>query len=114
MSNSFADIIEKASPSVVNIQSTRVIKASEQAGQQPIYVPIRSSGSFSEATARVAAIANPAPERRVRAWFRRHRRPIGYILTNNHVVDKATTVKVTFLTNASSRPKSWVRTRRPM
>ena len=33
LSNSFADIIEKASPAVVKISSTRVIKASEQQGQ---------------------------------------------------------------------------------
>ncbi len=33
LSNSFADIIEKASPAVVKISSTRVIKASEQQGE---------------------------------------------------------------------------------
>ncbi len=32
LSNSFADMIEKASPAVVKISSTRVIKASEQQG----------------------------------------------------------------------------------
>ncbi len=32
LSNSFADIVEKASPAVVKISSTRVIKASEQQG----------------------------------------------------------------------------------
>ncbi|HEY1216934.1 MAG TPA: hypothetical protein VGE93_25190, partial [Bryobacteraceae bacterium] len=34
ISNSFADVIEKASPAVVNISSVRVIKASEQQGQR--------------------------------------------------------------------------------
>ena len=33
LSNSFADIIEKASPAVVKISMTRVIKASEQQGR---------------------------------------------------------------------------------
>src|SRR5881227_460959 len=33
LSNSFADMIEKASPAVVKISSTRVIKASEQDGK---------------------------------------------------------------------------------
>ena len=32
LSNSFADMIEKSSPAVVKISSTRVIKASEQTG----------------------------------------------------------------------------------
>ena len=35
LSNSFADIIEKASPAVVKISTTRVIKASEQQGNNP-------------------------------------------------------------------------------
>ena len=34
LSNSFADIIEKASPAVVKISMTRVIKASESGGGQ--------------------------------------------------------------------------------
>src|SRR5882757_10037481 len=35
LSNSFADIIEKASPAIVKISNTRVIKASEVQGNNP-------------------------------------------------------------------------------
>src|ERR1700685_3910489 len=35
LSNSFADIIEKASPAVVKISMTRIIKASEQQQNNP-------------------------------------------------------------------------------
>src|SRR5579875_3411759 len=36
LSNSFADIIEKASPAVVKISMTRIIKASDQQGSNPL------------------------------------------------------------------------------
>lgn len=92
LSNSFADIIEKASPSVVNIQSTRVIKASEQQGQNPL-----SGDPFFRQFFGGNGNSRPHAERESGLGSGVIINPAGYILTNNHVVDKATTVKVTLL-----------------
>jgi Do/DeqQ family serine protease len=92
LSSSFADIIEKASPSVVNIQSTRVIKASENQNpfaQDPFFRQFfggNGNGNGRPHTERESGLGSGVIIN-----------PSGYILTNNHVVDKATTVKVTLL-----------------
>jgi serine protease Do len=92
LSSSFADIIEKASPSVVNIQSTRVIKASEQQGQNPF-----SADPFFRQFFGGNGNSRPRNERQSGLGSGVIINPGGYILTNNHVVEKATTVKVTLL-----------------
>jgi serine protease Do len=92
LSNSFADIIEKASPSVVNIQSTRVVKASEQQGQNPF-----SADPFFRQFFGGNGNGRPRAERQSGIGSGVVINPAGYILTNNHVVEKATTVKVTLL-----------------
>jgi len=87
-------VIEKASPAVVNIQSTRVINASEQQGDSPF---------LSDPFFRQFFGGNGRQQQRPRSERERGLgsgviiNSSGYILTNNHVVEKATTVKVTLL-----------------
>jgi serine protease Do len=89
---SFADVIGHATPAVVNISSTRIVKASEQEGQNPMMSdPFfrqffggngrQKQRDHKEGSLGSGVIINSE----------------GYILTNNHVVDKANEVKVLLL-----------------
>jgi Do/DeqQ family serine protease len=88
LSNSFADIIEKASPAVVSIRMTRIIKASDQQGGSN---PLLSDPFFRQFF---------GPNMRQRDQREQGLgsgiivTPAGYILTNNHVVEKASSLKV--------------------
>ncbi len=88
LSNSFADIIEKASPAVVKISSSVVIKASEQ-GNNPF-----GSDPFFQQFFGGRGGAKPRDERRSGVGSGVLVSSSGYILTNNHVIDKAATLKV--------------------
>lgn len=90
LSNSFADIIEKASPAVVTIGSTRVVKASEQQGRGDS--PLSADPFFRQFFG--GPNAKPRDERERGLGSGVIVSPSGYILTNNHVVDKATLLKV--------------------
>src|SRR5436305_1764951 len=89
----FADVIEKASPAVVNIQSTRIIKASAQEGENPMM----QDPFFRQFFGGQMRQQRPRAERESGLGSGVIIDPSGYILTNNHVVEKATTVKVTLL-----------------
>jgi serine protease Do len=92
LSNSFADIIEKASPAVVTISTTRVIKASEQQGNNPFASDPFFRQFFGGGN---GPTARPRDQRERGAGSGVIISPSGYILTNNHVVDKSTGLKVT-------------------
>lgn len=93
LSNSFADMIEKASPSVVKISMTRVIKASEQKdgqGGNPF-----GNDPFFQQFFGGRGMQKPRDQREEGLGSGIIVSANGYILTNNHVVEKASKLEVT-------------------
>jgi Do/DeqQ family serine protease len=90
LSNSFADIIEKASPAVVKISMTRIIKASEQQQSNPFMTDPFFRQFFGG-----GGQMRPRDQKEEGLGSGIIVSPSGYILTNNHVVEKASKLEVT-------------------
>jgi Do/DeqQ family serine protease len=91
LSNSFADIIEKASPAVVKISMTRIIKASDQQGGGNPFMMDPFFQQFFGGRGQM----KPRDQREQGLGSGIIVSPSGYILTNNHVVEKASKLEVT-------------------
>src|SRR5215470_17387951 len=88
--NSYAPVVKNVLPSVVNISSSKVVKAGPEAGGQmdPLFRQFfgDEGGPFNDI---------PKDRREKSLGSGVIVSPEGYILTNNHVVDGATDVRVT-------------------
>lgn len=100
--DSFAPLVKKVTPAVVNISSERAAPAEEQMQgmpQLPFDVPEGSPFEkfFEQFRDRMPHGGRPAPRGEARALGSGFViDPEGYIVTNNHVIDDATNIEVTF------------------
>jgi len=97
----FAPIVEKDLPAVVNISSSRVVRNNNQ-NEMPLMDPFFRQ-FFGDNFGRQNRMPNRQVERGLGSGV--IVKADGYILTNNHVVDGATDVRVTFLDKREMKAK---------
>src|SRR5664280_3477580 len=91
--NSFAPVVKKVLPSVVTITSSRVVKTGVQGGEDGIPPMFRQFFGGDEGNGGGQS-RRPRQQKEEGLGSGVIVSPNGYILTNNHVVDHATTVTV--------------------
>ena len=89
--DSYASIVEKVSPAVVTIRSERKVSRINAQGGNPFGNDNPFRDFFGD---RFGVPADPTPRREAGLGSGVIVRPDGYILTNHHVIEGATTVKV--------------------
>ena len=96
--NSFAPVVKRVLPAVVNISSSKVVKTPAGFGQMPMDPMFRQffGDQFGNQGGRQFGRGNQAPrqQREQSLGSGVIISPEGYVLTNNHVVDSATDVRV--------------------
>ena len=99
LSNGFSAISKKVEPAVVNISTTQIIEKSKASGAKP-----KSDDSFQDFFDRFFDSPDDSPdaERSLGSGVIVDKK--GFILTNDHVIDQATKIQVTF----DGDPKQYV------
>jgi serine protease Do len=90
----FADLVEKLSPAVVNISTTQTVKSPLGNGELPSFPPGHPFEEFNEFFKRFAVPEGNLKTNSLGSGFVISED--GYIATNNHVIDAAEDITITF------------------
>src|SRR6185437_7705791 len=93
--NTFAPVVKRVLPAVVNISSTKMLKTSFQGSDDPMDNPLFRQFFGDSGGGRQFRVPRQQQQKEQGLGSGVIVSPEGYILTNNHVVDGATDVRVT-------------------